>query len=112
MTVKTKGLTKAEKIKFLLWCGFKITKNKDKDSIWYESTVYTDPIQSLSLVIEPNIDITFLFRYAVPKLAGYDLSKNIDGHNACVSYKRKLSSVYKDKDPTQALYKAICEVIK
>jgi hypothetical protein len=106
---------------FWEWCGF----TRDKSKYWYK------PNGNLfGYFTAPKIDLNNLFKYAVPKLdeLGYvftlyrfytikDDFKTPDtyGYGAKV-YKYGIipeSSIegIPDKDPAQALYRAICQVI-
>ena len=53
---------------FWEWCGFKLGKNRDKESVFYGFTTYTYPGTLTPITNKPKLDLNNLFKYAVPKL--------------------------------------------
>lgn len=64
----------------------------------------------------PKLNLTNIFKYAIPKLFSYSLktfhiSDTVKKHEASATYKNRWSGFFLDEDPTLALFWAIYNVI-
>lgn len=96
-----------EQIKeFWEWCGLTHRKMKGGFNYWYNATGL------LESIFTPPIDLNNLFKYAMPKLYNWDLTKSGLTITASVSLALGDTHYQVNPDPTLALFWAIYKVIK
>lgn len=100
--------TEAQRRRFWEWCGFTLGKSKNKDSVFYGWTTYIYPDNPIPVVNVPTLDLNNLWQYAVPKLD----SKLVKPKLLTKWILEVIENNLDEKQSAQALFEAICEVIK